>query len=347
AADRIITSQLRHFVAQPYIHPPLLLPLSSTPPRKFHIRTYVVAVGSLRVYVYREMLALFATAPYRSPSFQAGHLSSHLTNTCLQDDGGAAGRNNVRRFWDLPTPPQLETDWTSGVYDQICHVTGETFEAAARGMMVHFQTLPNAFEVFGLDFLVDGAGTVWLLEVNAFPDFKQTGGELKSLVAGLFDGVVAVAIRPFFGLDERETEGRETEREEAEAAHDELRQARKADKAFQKAALDELVPRAAAGTHERRVEKKRDVNDKMRSFRDKSPTDEVPESDLLGGDDDGRQGFKVQKKEMERKKNERELRKEDFLRARAEEREERMREYRDKEDKTMALLKALARQHYG
>ena len=35
--DFIVTSHLRHFIAQPYIHPPLLLPGN---PRKFHIRTY-------------------------------------------------------------------------------------------------------------------------------------------------------------------------------------------------------------------------------------------------------------------------------------------------------------------
>ena len=71
-------------------------------------------------------------------------------------------------------------------------------------MMVHFQTLPNAFEVFGLDFLVDEKGTAWLLEVNAFPDFKQTGEELRGLVGGLWEGVVEVAIKGFFGAGMKE-----------------------------------------------------------------------------------------------------------------------------------------------
>lgn len=68
-------------------------------------------------------------------------------------------------------------------------------------MSVHFQTLPNAFEVFGLDFLVDDKGTAWLLECNAFPDFRQTGNELKGLVEGLWQGVVGVAVGGFFGLE--------------------------------------------------------------------------------------------------------------------------------------------------
>ena len=60
-SDHIMTSHLRHFIAQPYIHPPLLTPTAPYNNRKFHIRTYVVAAGALQVYVYTPMLALFAS----------------------------------------------------------------------------------------------------------------------------------------------------------------------------------------------------------------------------------------------------------------------------------------------
>ncbi|KAI9771689.1 MAG: hypothetical protein M1840_001905 [Geoglossum simile] len=198
ADSPVMISQLRHFVAQPYIDLPLLLP---SIPRKFHIRAYALAVGSLRVYVYREMLALFAAVPYQTPSSTTTpNLHAHLTNTCLQD-GSREG--SVQRFWALG---HTEDTWKEKVWEQICRVTGEVFEAAARGMMVHFQrpavqTLPNAFEVFGIDYLVDERMNTWLLEVNAFPDFAQTGSELKGVVAGLFDGIVQTAVKPFFGLD--------------------------------------------------------------------------------------------------------------------------------------------------
>jgi tubulin---tyrosine ligase len=206
--DYIMTSQLRHFVAQPYIHPPLLLPSN---PHKFHIRTYVLAVGALKIHVYRPMLALFASVPYRAPwATPAPALSTrsallaHLTNTCLQD-GSRDGA--VRAFWSLPAhipamslPAGIE-DWREHVFMQICEVAGEVFEAAARGQMVHFQTLPNAFEVFGVDFLVDAEGTAWLLEVNAFPDFRQTGEELRELIGGLWEWVVDTAVAPFFGIE--------------------------------------------------------------------------------------------------------------------------------------------------
>lgn len=59
------------------------------------------------------------------------------------------------------------------------------------------QTLPNAFEIFGVDFMVDEALNVYLLEVNSYPDFKQTGDDLSSVIDGLFEGVVDVAVKPF------------------------------------------------------------------------------------------------------------------------------------------------------
>ncbi|PWY87838.1 sure-like protein [Aspergillus sclerotioniger CBS 115572] len=207
----VVTSQLRHFIAQPYIDPPLLIPSSHN--RKFHIRTYVLAVGSLKVYVFKEMLALFAAKPYCPPyedEDEVKDLARHLTNTCFQE-GGSSNKDSVRRFWQLEDyVPGLTCSWKQNVFDQICAVTGEIFEAAARGMMVHFQTLPNAFELFGVDFLVDKSGNAWLLELNAYPDFAQTGEDLKEEVVGrLFEETVDVAVKPFFGLGDAETKGTE------------------------------------------------------------------------------------------------------------------------------------------
>ncbi|KAG6040066.1 hypothetical protein E4U41_001485 [Claviceps citrina] len=195
--DYMNASHLRHFVAQPYIHPPLLL----SDHRKFHIRTYVLCTGSLNVYVYRHMLALFAGKPYTAPWEAPLDTESFLTNTCLQ--GSPTETASVRRFWSLALPH----DQLSRIFEQICSVTGEVFEAAARAMPVHFQTLPNAFEAFGLDFMVDSGGKTWLLEVNAFPDFRQTGGDLSEVVEGFWRGVMRKAVARFFGLHvEEDTE---------------------------------------------------------------------------------------------------------------------------------------------
>lgn len=211
----ILTSQLRHFIAQRYIHPPLLL--SSHGKRKFHIRSYVLAVGALRTYVYKEMLSLFAPLPYTAPGGSSLDIFSaaldnpidprvHLTNTCLQD-GSREG--SVVRFWDLLGEAGTLPDWKNDIFEHICRATGTLFEAAAREQMIHFQTLENAFEVFGVDWMVDEKGVPWLLEVNAFPDFKQSGEALKAVIEGLWEGVVGIAVKGFFSPEseaERETE---------------------------------------------------------------------------------------------------------------------------------------------
>jgi len=48
-----------------------------------------------------------------------------------------------------------------------------------------FLAVPSAFEIFGVDFLLDEAGTPWLLEANAAPDLVMTGERLRPLVNGL------------------------------------------------------------------------------------------------------------------------------------------------------------------
>ncbi|KAK8065948.1 grisea protein [Apiospora hydei] len=128
-----------------------------------------------------------------------------------------------------------------------------------------------------------------------------------------------------------------------------LRLQRKADRAEQKARLEELVPRAEAGTRERQLEKKREVNEKLKSFRERSPggaAEVVDDKELMGGGDSVAE-YKQAKAAAERRKTERELRREEIERARAAEREEKLREYREREEDTMAVFKEIARQRFG
>ena len=142
----------------------------------------------------------------------------------------------------------------------------------------------------------------------------------------------------------------EIDHEDSLSHHQTLQHDRLFDRKLQKAHLDDLLPQAEPGSKDRILEKKREKADSNRAFAsaktEAGGVEEVPENDLLGGED-GIEGFRKRKTELERKKNEREIRKEEILRARNEEREERMREYRAKEEKTMAGLVALARARFG
>ena len=154
---------------------------------------------------------------------------------------------------------------------------------------------------------------------------------------------IGPAIPSFQDIQQR----RELNEEDREARIADLRYERKQDRNIQKERLEELVPRAEPGSHERQLEKKRETTSTNRAFAEakETGTEEVADGDLLG--DDGGDAYKAKMKAMERQKNEREIRKEEVLRARAAEREEKLAEHRRKEAKTMEMLRTIAQQRYG
>jgi hypothetical protein len=126
-----------------------------------------------------------------------------------------------------------------------------------------------------------------------------------------------------------------------------LKLERKADRLQQRERLDDILPRPEAGTRERKLEKKKLVNEKMKGFRERSPgAVEVNDSELMGGGDD-RAEYKRMKEAQERRKTEREIRREELDRARRAELEERRAEMRAKEEEKMRGLRELARQRFG
>ncbi|KAM5346680.1 hypothetical protein ACJ41O_009685 [Fusarium nematophilum] len=136
--------------------------------------------------------------------------------------------------------------------------------------------------------------------------------------------------------------------EDKQASIADLRAARKADRTLQRERLDELDPRAEAGTRERMLEKRAAVADKMRSFRDKSPgaMEVGNERELMGGGD-SLDEYKRAKEQEQRRKTEREIRREEVERAKREEMEERRRAWREREEGTVGMLRELARQRFG
>jgi tubulin---tyrosine ligase len=184
-------AHIREWVMQRYVANPLTLYGG----RKFHIRTYVVSVGNIKVYVYREMLALFAADPYDDTDLSS---RCHITNTCIQVDSPSfREEDSVRSFWSLAeVVPEAALE---RVFEGIKAVTSEVFRSVCHEVTV-FQPMRNLFELYGLDFLVDSSYNVHFLEANAFPDFRQTGEQLSGLIDKLFQQTIGVALDPFFGI---------------------------------------------------------------------------------------------------------------------------------------------------
>ncbi|KAG1716569.1 hypothetical protein ID866_621 [Astraeus odoratus] len=222
----VLASQLRYFVIQEYIATPLLLdpneislsgevkPMQELRGHKFHLRTYVVASGALAVYMYKRVLALFSCEPYSpprrsDPGFPLS-LVPHLTNTSLQTQREEKG---VRLLDELKGRHILsgnegklvltELDITD-IQEQMAHILAEAFRAATE-QPIHFQPLPNAFELYGVDFLVSHEPDklsccqfqVNILEINAEPAIELTGARLTWILKDLFKAIEAICVEPF------------------------------------------------------------------------------------------------------------------------------------------------------
>ena len=188
---------VREWVLQRYIHPPLLVG-----GRKFHLRVYALAVGALRVYVFRDVLTLFSLAEY---SDDPSNAAAHLTNTCRQAPADAQEEAAcVGLLSTLPDrlaavgalPLEEAQRRCATVFADAAALVGETFAAVSSELS--FMPLDNAFELFGFDLLVDASWKVWLLEANAEPDFVQTGNALKRVVEGVVATTLQASIDTWF-----------------------------------------------------------------------------------------------------------------------------------------------------
>ncbi|KAL8779596.1 MAG: hypothetical protein Q9213_006858 [Squamulea squamosa] len=142
----------------------------------------------------------------------------------------------------------------------------------------------------------------------------------------------------------------ELDTEESFRDREALHLARRSDRHLQREQLEELAPRATAETKDRQLERKADLrlaNNAFAASKTDTSLADVPETDLMGDDDAGLAGYKKRKGEEERKRNEREIRRDEILRARRAEREERIQAYKEKEERTMEGLVALAKARFG
>ena len=195
---------IREWVVQDYVSRPLLYNRC-----KFHLRVYVLAVGSIKVYVSNGILLLSSALPYTYT--EINNEIAHITNTVKQAEIFNFDEEScVHLFEDLL--PQLIMNYNNnvqkakttlqGIKEQIYSITAEIFHALGEESTV-FAPISNCFELYGFDFLVEEDYTVKFLEANPGPDLKQTGGRLKTLIIDLFEDILHVIIdkQYIFNLD--------------------------------------------------------------------------------------------------------------------------------------------------
>ncbi|KAF0701101.1 Aste57867_8398 [Aphanomyces stellatus] len=160
-----ILDDMERRVLQKYVSPMLY------GDKKFHLRVLVLAVGHLDVYVFEDCRMLVASAPFSTDCLDSlVHITNQSTNRAGNPRYEERSQNVLLRD-AAAFPPDFEVATMSQVHN-ICR---DTFRRVARNRR-HFFSLPNCYELFGLDFMVDVTGRVWLLEVNPDPSLGMFHG---------------------------------------------------------------------------------------------------------------------------------------------------------------------------
>ena len=187
-------------VVQKYISNPLLLSK-----RKFHKRAYILAVNTLQVYFYNNVLFLRSAIPYTKNPTSKTPSASYLSNTFQQKQ--TSSHKDIDKEYVLlqpqfyqillqdqtiPTLQECKQTYNKLLSD-MQNITNEIFNVYKHERNV-FEPLEGCFEQYGFDFMVDEDWNVYLLEINPGPDFQQTGEECKEVIEGFMDGCIDVAL---------------------------------------------------------------------------------------------------------------------------------------------------------
>ncbi|XP_021708288.1 tubulin polyglutamylase TTLL13 isoform X2 [Aedes aegypti] len=167
-------------ICQVYIHRPLLID-----GYKFDLRVYtlVTSTDPLRIFVYKEGLARFATYKYREPCItNTSNNFMHLTNysvnkysRCFSNDDEAGSK---RRFATLNRILTSEGYDIAELWNNIDDVIVKTILSAWQVLRHTYQAsfpthdiIQACFEILGFDILIDHRLKPYILEVNHSPSF--------------------------------------------------------------------------------------------------------------------------------------------------------------------------------
>jgi len=170
-------------IASKYISNPLLID-----GYKFDLRIYLVitSINPLRLYVFEDGLARFATCKYSPPmTSNKGNRYIHLTNYSVNKHNKdflfneSSTKDGVGSKWSLKALMKyLEECGISSamLWERIDEILIKTILAieplikSSCDMYVPYEG--NCFELLGFDILLDSALTPWLLEVNLSPSLN-------------------------------------------------------------------------------------------------------------------------------------------------------------------------------
>ncbi|KAJ3322091.1 Tubulin polyglutamylase ttll6 [Boothiomyces sp. JEL0866] len=190
-------------VIQSYISSPLLIDGF-----KFDLRVYVLvtSVNPLRIFIYKDGLARFATEPYQTPnSRNISRTCMHLTNYAInknskgfvvdEESGSKRSIKMVLQELEKLKDVKQEVIWNRikdvivktiiTVQPALCKLVKPWFPTSIKTPMTSCGS--QCFEILGFDILLDSKLKAWVLEVNHSPSFTcdtQLDRDIKAGVIG-------------------------------------------------------------------------------------------------------------------------------------------------------------------
>ena len=190
----------REFVVQKYIETPCLVQKT-----KFDVRQWVLVTSwdPLTVYFYRRSYLRFSSRPFQMDTASMGDgeeaKAVHLCNNSIQahlDSFAEAWADGCmwtcERFseWLRSAGHKAEDPWSAKVFPEM--------QAAAKHVFEAVQDRPdsrkNSFELFGIDYMLDEALNVWLIEINSSPAISHSTKVTEELVPAMLEDLLKVVV---------------------------------------------------------------------------------------------------------------------------------------------------------
>lgn len=169
----------------------------------------VTSLHPLEVFIYKEGFARLSTEKYTLDDDKLKDVMVHLTNYSIQKKANQKEEdyNNFEKIPDVTSTTgskltlkeliskldrmgiNFESIWT-----QVCQIVIKTLYAAQNDL----KSLPNSFELFGYDILIDSDLKCWLIEVNSSPSLHRETLIDDIIKQNMIDDIVDLVDAPNF-----------------------------------------------------------------------------------------------------------------------------------------------------
>ncbi|XP_055388172.1 tubulin glycylase 3B [Condylostylus longicornis] len=187
----------RKFIVQKYIERPLLIYNT-----KFDIRQYFLMTITdqfISIWMYKDCYLKFSSQEYDIHDFKE---SIHITNNSVQKKYQNSSTRNQKlpkqNMWHLKEfllylkdENNIDEDiWYKNIYPTM----KKNIISIVSGSLDETELIPNSFEIYGCDFILDKNLIPILLEINANPDMSASTKVTAKLCPQVLDDLIKVVI---------------------------------------------------------------------------------------------------------------------------------------------------------